>query len=275
MRSIKSKGFSLIELMIAMMIGIFLLAGISTSYVSSVSSNVKRNAYSALQDNGKIALEILRKHIGQAGYSPGRTTPNYKFITTDSPVVVDSCSDGTDNVLDIDATGLNYVTNSTFKIGVVHHGDNNSFTDCGGGELPPACRLNSILSVSPNPAGSKIYNMFYVSGQKLMCSGSRSKEPVVIAEGVEEINYLYGVDMVDDDVVKVDRFLTVYDIENKGNLWNNIVSVQIAVTVRSSKPILQEANKDIINVNNMTSYKLKDKYLRAVFTTTVNLRNTF
>ncbi len=67
-------GFSLIELMVASSIGVFLIGGILTVY-SSGSSNFQLNQNIAkLQDNARVALEIIAPDLRLAGYwalSPG------------------------------------------------------------------------------------------------------------------------------------------------------------------------------------------------------------
>ncbi len=268
----RSSGFSLIELMIAMFIGLFLLTGIASSYLSSKKTTIQRNEFSVLEDNGRLALEFLSKSIEHTGYSPARKTPEFQFITAASPVVVDNCSDGSVNVLDSSIVKGTADNASGDSIGIVFYGDSNIFTDCTSTILPADCRLNPILTTSPFPDGAKIYSSFYVDSTKdnLMCAGSRNSLPEIIAEGVENVQYLYGVDMDDDDVIKVDRYVPASLV---GTAWNNVVSVQIAVLVRSLKPVKNSNESKKFTLLDKVVTK-NDRYKRAVFSTTVYLRNT-
>ena len=65
----KQSGLSLIELMIAMFIGLFLLVGITTSYLSSKKSSIDRDQISILQENGRIALDIMAQTLQSTGYT--------------------------------------------------------------------------------------------------------------------------------------------------------------------------------------------------------------
>ena len=68
-------GLSLLELLIAMFIGLFLLAGISTSYLASKKSSIARDQYSILEDNGRIALEVIANTLKHTGYTSSNGTP--------------------------------------------------------------------------------------------------------------------------------------------------------------------------------------------------------
>lgn len=64
----KSRGFSLLEIMIAMALGLIVLVGVSQIYLNfkkiyQVQENIAR-----LQENGRFATYILSKNISMAGY---------------------------------------------------------------------------------------------------------------------------------------------------------------------------------------------------------------
>jgi len=64
----KQSGMSLIELMISMVVGLFLLAGVVTNFISTKSADVKRDAVSEMDANAAEAFRVLRKTITHAGY---------------------------------------------------------------------------------------------------------------------------------------------------------------------------------------------------------------
>ena len=83
----RQSGLSLVELLIAMTIGLFLLAGITTSYLSSKKTSIKRDQYSQLEDNGRLALEILTKTLEHTGYTSSKGVPlEDKFISVAADV---------------------------------------------------------------------------------------------------------------------------------------------------------------------------------------------
>ena len=69
-RSMKAKqlGFSLVESTIALAIGVFLLAGIMLSFSSMRGTTSQTLAIGELQQNGRLALDILRRDLAHAGF---------------------------------------------------------------------------------------------------------------------------------------------------------------------------------------------------------------
>ncbi len=61
-------GFSLIEMMIAMVIGLFLMGGVVSVYINSSQSSRVNQSMRTLQENGRFALSSLRNNIQMAGY---------------------------------------------------------------------------------------------------------------------------------------------------------------------------------------------------------------
>ncbi len=68
---LESRGFSLIELMVAMTLSLILLAVVSLFYLTSVRAQNSAIAYSELNQNARIALTLITKDLSSAGYSNG------------------------------------------------------------------------------------------------------------------------------------------------------------------------------------------------------------
>lgn len=68
MSSPRQKGFSLIELMIALTIGMFLVLGVLYIYSSSRASYATNDAGARVQEDARFALERLAREIRMAGY---------------------------------------------------------------------------------------------------------------------------------------------------------------------------------------------------------------
>lgn len=67
-RKAKQSGFSLLELLIAMTIGLLLLSGILVTFTASHQSYRVTENTSRLQENARLAFEILARDIRMAGY---------------------------------------------------------------------------------------------------------------------------------------------------------------------------------------------------------------
>ncbi len=68
-----SKGFTLIELMVAMAITSILLAGIYTTYITQLKSHLTQQLIVEMQQNLRGAMLIIERDIRMAGYDPNRT----------------------------------------------------------------------------------------------------------------------------------------------------------------------------------------------------------
>lgn len=64
----QQSGFSLIEMMVAMVIGLFLMGGVVSVYLSSSQSSRVNHSMRTLQENGRFALASLKNNIQMAGY---------------------------------------------------------------------------------------------------------------------------------------------------------------------------------------------------------------
>ncbi len=63
------KGLSLIELMIAMVLGLFIIAGVISIFIASNKSTKYSDGLRSMQENGRQAVFVLQSAIRQAGYS--------------------------------------------------------------------------------------------------------------------------------------------------------------------------------------------------------------
>lgn len=90
-------GLTLVEIMVAMTIGLVLMAGIIQVFVASRASYQTNEAVSRVQENGRFAMNVLTREIRMAGYSGcrhlGDITPNV-IASGVSPTAVDLSEDG-------------------------------------------------------------------------------------------------------------------------------------------------------------------------------------
>lgn len=67
-KNYRQQGFSLVELMTALLIGLLLMGGLSTMFVTTKRNYTAQDSMARLQENGRIALQILSREIRAAGY---------------------------------------------------------------------------------------------------------------------------------------------------------------------------------------------------------------
>ncbi len=293
-------GVSLIELMISMVVGLFLLAGVVTNFISTKDNDRYREAVSEMDANAAYAMKILRQNITHAGYgSVNNISIDKPFFTkSDAEISVSSCSTAnrisqinqrrTDDSGVRDFITVIYLSDNPCKNGAVSCQADDSpninddalvFTDCSGGGArrvarDVSCSTDPVLGLTV-PSDAKIYNTFRVTGSAngtLMCHGSRGGgQPVV--DNVHAIQFLYGVR---DEGTNSTAYRTATDVENSDR-WGQVRSVQVGMLLRSSDQNLLKQNAEKFK------YKVLDrevvipraqrKRLYRLYTSTINLEN--
>jgi type IV pilus assembly protein PilW len=88
------KGFTLIELSVAVMIGLFLLGGLLTLVHDMRRTFGAQNGLAQLQDNERLAMTLITDVIQAAGYFPDPTTQTAGGATGVLPAVLPFTSSG-------------------------------------------------------------------------------------------------------------------------------------------------------------------------------------
>ena len=69
MKRILQSGFSVVELMVAMALSLVLMAGVLSIFASSKLTYLNNEKTSRVQENGRLALDLIMRDIRSAGYS--------------------------------------------------------------------------------------------------------------------------------------------------------------------------------------------------------------
>lgn len=249
------RGFSLISLMIAMLIGLFIIAAAGKIYLDSKSTFNARAAVSAVSENGRFAIQDFRRTLVMAGMgvklseadnSNLRAIPALGTITTIGATV-----DG--GATASDAVAVRYRRGPS----------------CGGYINNPTTEtVRFLVDSDPNS----------VQFEQLLCERSVagavvSKQPLV--SGVKLMKALYGVD--DDSSGYANRYLTPAQVDAESK-WKNIVSIRIGLVADSaeySKPVgMRWPSSSTLSLLGMDYIvPANDEKVYRVFTTTVQLRN--
>jgi type IV pilus assembly protein PilW len=65
----RARGFTLVELMVAMTIGLIILAGVAQIFTSSRTTYVVQEGLARVQENGRFAMEFIAQDLRMAGYA--------------------------------------------------------------------------------------------------------------------------------------------------------------------------------------------------------------
>jgi len=104
----RQQGFSLIELMVALLIGLLLLGAMLNAFLSSKVTYSTQSALAKVQENARFAMEIVGREVRQAGYQ-GCSVNNSFANTVNTGASYDDFFS-----LDEPVDGLNNVTGATY-----------------------------------------------------------------------------------------------------------------------------------------------------------------
>ena len=283
----KMRGFSLIEMMIAMVIGIFLIGGLSSLYINSKSSDKMRSQVSEMEENARTALIAMRQIISHAGYPSEYSLPLDKpFYAEADDIPNPTCRSGG---ADSNLIKYKYIRDEKTKNSVVAKRDtmvvvnmldspnntsigasSNIIEDCVGSVVEPECSSDPVDGMYSN-SEAKVYNYLYIntpSGRRaLTCMGSLGgSQP--IAENIESLQFLYGV-------VKSNGNMVYRNAEgiNTNNEWGSVTTVQVGILVRSEKEVLERAEARVFLVLDEEITTPKDRRIYRAYTTTIVLPN--
>lgn len=225
-----SRGYSLIELLVALALGLIISAAALEMFVSSQQSAGFQRGMSDIQASGRFAMDFLRDDIWRAGASTAAdTTTPILAVTADSPghlVISNAASSGINQndqlVLrffstgaGVDCEGNTYAANVYITSRYFVRTD----TDTG---------LNALACDASSDDGTTVINA--------------SNNGQVIIAGVDNFQVLYGVDDgqatgvagVGMGVARVNRYLTASQYQALVAPRPSILSVRVGLLLSST-----------------------------------------
>ncbi|KAG1682748.1 Type IV pilus biogenesis factor PilY1 [Nymphon striatum] len=238
-------------MMISLVLGLFLLGGLTSVYLGNKSTDKVRQEISKMEANARMALASISQGIAHAGYRSINIVPfETAFLTTSDGKPEDkntTCKDNNDLLMSttthpFSADGIGVDSDQVTAVFLSDNPDDSInvksrakvFVDCSGGEITEACSTDADKGM-PTPTDAKIYNSYFVNSEKrLVCLGSRNPDgvPITLADNIENMQIRYGVTMSNQT-----RYRTATEIDASGE-WQSVTSVQIALLVSSDRSIL-------------------------------------
>jgi type IV pilus assembly protein PilW len=209
------KGFTLVELMIALLIGLFLLGGLMTLVQDNRRSFSSQNQLAQLQDSERLAMTIMTDVIQAAGYFPDPTSNT--AISSLPAVGVIAAGQALVGTYNAAAPGDSLTARYA--------------TTTGDGILNCTGSSNVTGSIAPT-----LYtNVFSVINGQLVCTMNGTAYPLVGAVTntpnaiiINKLSVLYGVNSTGVGN-NVDSYVTAAGVAN----WNNVISVQLTLTFQN------------------------------------------
>lgn len=250
----RQSGFTLVEFMIAGVIGLIILSGVLSLLVNTQQTFTLQRGVADVQDSGRFALHILKSDIERAGF--GRETPlpsNIAILRGGENATQDGCNAGANGAPNSDCLVIQYDGNRDCTGEQVN-----------GAEIGQMGRVTNRYFLRLRPADPADN----VRLGELVCqSGGRER---VLLDNVEDFQILYGLDGPDDADNAPDR----YQAEGVAFAGNDVVAVRVGFIIASEANILDQARTysaaqlDLFNTGGMTR---TDRRIRRRYSQTISL----
>jgi type IV pilus assembly protein PilW len=210
-----SRGFTLVEIMIALAIGLFLTAGLLTLVQAMKRTSVTQSGMSQLQDNERMAMTLLADVIQSAGYFPqnvGLTNTAVTQLVSAGSFQAGQALLGTgagNAAPPGDSTTVRYYTAGTLA------GDQT--INCTGNTTTGPLLFTNKFSLVPDP---------YVTGTWDLACTLNGAPPVALVNGIENLQIYYGVKTNTQNNNSVDTYLDANGVAD----WSKVKSVKVTVT---------------------------------------------
>jgi len=248
-QSIQS-GFTIVELLIAGLLGFVLIGGVIQLFVGSNRNYSLQNELANIQEDGRFAMIFLEEEIQKGGW-----VDNFSWQVRPAVNIALSEDAGTDKVA------------VSYQVQV----DGLANRDCNG----------SVV------ADGIITNTFFVGGglgEEFMCQGNGGGAAQPLIDGVKNFQVLYGVEtngLCSDGAVN--QYMTKDQITAAGGIMT-VVSVRVALLIASEEGVLSAAESQThdlldqqITTNDKLAYRTFQQTIympNAIYSTAGNPANT-
>ena len=205
-------GLTLIEMMVAVTIGLLLLVGIAQVYLSSMSVQRTQNDATMLNESARFAFDLLSREMRKAGFRNTwlqNSAAVSEFCPTDGPLpqsayigVNDATSISTSSA-DLSGTAIT-INNRSDVLKVRFYGETSTgteaITDCHGYPVAANQLVQETLYVAPDAANNNEPTLWCHTTNPLPATTAHPGALPLVA-GVESLQMLYGEDTDNDGII--------------------------------------------------------------------------
>ena len=248
----KQQGFSLIEIMLALAMGLLLTASFLQLMLGTSQSTYFHEDLATSQENGRHSLYLLSRESRMAGY---RSKINQGILV---PFYQGGCGSAPTCTFDGGGTAND-------QVAIQYEPVNGE--DCAGNTVPSGELTADVYYVAADPANDNITTLF-CRGYDPTTAGPRGVERALV-HGVERLQAVYGISGTNTEIV--DEYLVASAITD----WTQVRSVRYGVLVNSGLAgrafDLRTRDFDVLDSGSLS---FTDRTPRYVYTTAVKLNNT-
>ncbi|MBI3381240.1 MAG: PilW family protein [Aquabacterium sp.] len=259
--SLRQTGLTLVELLVAMVVGLSVIGASLAMYASSGSSSRSGSQIAQMSEDANAALSLLRTHVAMAGYSRPIGTTSTGLTKLYSGQAIFGCQNGLSSTSTSQAISKGAVLtceagapSANDTLIVLYEADTsntiptaaNQGTDCLGNGVP-------LITTDPKGNYYLAENRFYLSANgSLLCRGNGTATgapgvPQPVVDNIADFSVMYGVaednnsggTAVPGTFAK--HYLTAGELGAQADTnWNNVVSVRLCVVVQSEDNALDQ-----------------------------------
>ena len=278
-RALKECGFSLIELMISLVIGLVLMVFVTSLFLSSQYSARLNDDNAQVQEEGHIAMHRIGNDIMQAGYGKMRTT----LTTSFAGIGFKACQTGfelpltADFKCDKNAEQPGFIVSYMLEPNQISDDYYSNRVDCNGNTYnyglgrPPPVVINRYFT---KKIGNK--TSLFCEGNGISSASNPKLNPLL--HNVDKLMLTYGVDTKGnytpstflDKADDVERL--PLSSANKTN-WDQVINVKICVELHSDNFVAAGTPQIYEKCDGTMRVAATDKKLHTTLTRTFTLRN--
>ncbi|MEH6826277.1 MAG: PilW family protein [Motiliproteus sp.] len=241
----KEQGFSLVELMIALVLGLLVGGAVLQSFVMNNRSIVFQRAAITTQDQGRVALEQLSRFIRMAGYQ-------------EIDLASGSLANGLSGSSSVPSVTVRYQAGGAMSSQLF---DCLGFPISSGATSSGAISINEFKLVSD---GNDMNNLVCQSSHELDGTTTYMGEGV-LARNIEQLQVLYGVDTDNDQAPN--RYLS----SNTATM-SDVVAAKVCLVIASDDNMISlDTTFNDFCITGTAA--VTDKRIRRKVSSTITLRN--
>ena len=270
----KQRGFTLVELMIALVLGLVISGAVIQTMISSRVTNSLNQAVAQVQESGRFVMTRMSRDLMEAG--------RYDSVVSRIDPAVDERVEAA------------FIQNR--PVGIA--GDYLASATLGSSQGTSGANDDLVINLLGNedctgnrfgyPVGSQfhIVNKYYVADGKLYCAGYDgrvlrgvrspvgSSRSVILMDNVESFQVQYGVtSLVTSSQGQALQYVTASQLSALRAANRQVVAIRLGILLKSDGGQVSNIAVRKIAVLNETEVSTDDKHYFQVFTQTLALRN--
>ncbi len=291
-------GFSLVELLVALAIGLVLSGALAVTYLGNLQTSRATMALAQLNEDGQAALAMIVQQLRQAGYNPAPPGADKPRDLKVQGVTLFACDAGFEAVASpMSSLQCKAGRQRQGAIAIAYLADR--FNTVPTAETPP--RATDCVGTGIHPLTDDhgpyfvAQNRFFIANGNLMCAGSGGVKPFTnqqpFVENVEELRLAFGVSSPHTTHTAPAGYLSAAEVGGltghdgvfadaeflaltPAQRWDKVVNVRVCLLMRSAGAVLEQGNasQPYIDCDGILQ-DATDGRLRRAFATTVLLRN--